>query len=163
MSDLIKRLMQQPLPSKTYQRKLQYRPSLDEIDYYYELINQNCFDGQLKSPVIFVGRIHKVWGVCHWENDLQQTGSYCWMRLSDKWFCQQWLINILAHEMVHQFVWDIYRWEHRQLHGRDIYTGGNGHGPSFFAWRERLAMNGLYLKTVHDAHKWFKYQDLSKC
>lgn len=157
----LKKLMQQPLPNKTYQRRLQYRPELDEIDHYYDLINRLCFDEQLKPPIIVVGRLNLVWGYCFWEEDCQETGSYCWLRISDKWYCQQWFLNVLAHEMVHQYQWDVNRWHRKDTRYEKMIRGS--HGPSFFSWRSKFAEHGLYLKTYHNAKKWFKYQDFGRC
>jgi hypothetical protein len=80
----------------------------------------------------------------------------------DKWFCQQWFIQTLAHEMVHQWQWDIYRWE-KLDRGEETFTGSGAHGPSFFTWRERFDYYGLNLKRYHRMKKWFLYQDFNKC
>jgi hypothetical protein len=47
--------------------------------------------------------------------------------------------------------------------GREINLMSAAHGPSFFAWRERMAYYGLDLKTSHGMKRWFKHQDLTKC
>lgn len=160
-TNLIKRMMQGPLPGRTYQRRLQYRPELDEIDYYYDLLNRHIFAGELNAPIIYVGRTTKVWGECYWVDDIQETGSYCFMRISDKWFCQQWFLNVLAHEMVHQYQWDVGRWSRPDPRYSKMIRGA--HGPSFFEWREDFHRLGLYLKTAYSIGKWFKYQTFHKC
>jgi hypothetical protein len=72
-------------------------------------------------------------------------------------------MNILAHEMVHQYQWDIYRWEYLEKHGKKINEKTAGHGPSFFAWRDQCSQYGLTLKSAFNADKWLKYQNFSKC
>jgi len=49
----------------------------------------------------------------------------------------------MAHEMVHQFQWDVLSNE-RQSQGLDPIMS---HGPSFFAWREPLAEYDIPLST----------------
>jgi hypothetical protein len=65
---------------------------------------------------------------------------------------------ILAHEMCHQYQWDIDRL-HRILRG---LPGLLSHGPSFFQHRSRLAEFGIPLQKRVSPHRWFKYQDLRK-
>jgi hypothetical protein len=154
--------MEQPLPSITYQRRKSFRPTNDDVLYAYKILNRYCFDNQLTRPEIIQHRVKKIWGCCEWL-DQQPSGSYCKIEISDKWFCQQWFMNTLAHEMVHQFQWDVYRWEHLDSHGREMYQLSGGHGPSFFAWREQFAHYGLTLKTSFGQKRWFRHQDFSKC
>ena len=158
----IRRIMEQPLPSITYQRRKSFRPTNDDVLYAYKILNRYCFDNQLTRPEIIQHRVKKIWGCCEWL-DQQPSGSYCKIEISDKWFCQQWFMNTLAHEMVHQFQWDVYRWEHLDSHGREMYQLSGGHGPSFFAWREQFAHYGLTLKTSFGQKRWFRHQDFSKC
>lgn len=159
----IRTIMQAPLPSLTYQRRKLYRPDTDEVEYLYRKINYYVFDNQLKKPDIRLGTIKKCWGVCEWETVKQPSGSYCNIRLSDKWFCPQWFVNTLAHEMAHQWQWDIYRFQHAERSGKPIYELSGAHGPSFFVWRERFNEYDLTLKTSYGQRRWFNYQDFKKC
>ena len=81
----------------------------------------------------------------------------------DKWFCPQWFMNTLAHEMAHQYQWDIYRWEHLDYHGRPMFEGSGAHGPSFYMWRDRFDHYGLSLKRWHGQKRWFQHQDFTRC
>lgn len=76
----------------------------------------------------------------------------------DKWYCKQWLVNTLAHEMCHQYQWDIIG-NQRLIEGKQPIMS---HGPSFFVFREQLKEHGINLKTAHSKRKWFKYQNLFK-
>lgn len=156
----IRRIMESSLPSITYQRRRGFRPSYADINYAYNIINRYCFDNQLRKPVIVQGITRDTWGYCTWEDKQQDTGSYCNIRISDKWFCPQWFMNTLAHEMAHQYQWDIHRWEYYD--GR-MNKRGEAHGPDFFMWRERFEHYGLNLKTAHRMKRWFKYQDFTRC
>jgi hypothetical protein len=78
--------------------------------------------------------------------------------MMDKWFCPQWFVTTLAHEMVHQFQWDVLGPE-RQDNGKDWLMS---HGPSFYAFREDLEPHNISLKVAHSQRRWFKHQDLFK-
>ena len=156
--------MNAELPTISEQKRLPYRPALWEVDSVYRALNRCVFDNRLTQPEIVLGRWPEYWGMCLWEDERQRKGSWgkqgtwCTMRLSDKWFSPQWFITMMAHEMVHQYQWDVDRFErYDQGFGRDIE---GSHGPSFFAWRDQLFYWGIPLKTAHRTRKWFKHQDL---
>lgn len=86
------------------------------------------------------------------------TGSHCTIRMMDKWFCPQWFVTTLAHEMVHQYQWDVLGPE-RQENGKDWLMS---HGPSFFEFKPDLEDYDISLKTAHSQRRWFKHQDLFK-
>jgi hypothetical protein len=155
--------MNQPLPSITYQRRKQFRPCADEISYSYDIINRYVFDGQLRKPEITTGQIKNAWGHCKWLDKRQTAKTYCSIWLADKWFCPQWFIQTLAHEMIHQYQWDIYRFDFQAKYDRPMFIDSGGHGPSFFAWRQRFAEYDMHLKTWYGQKRWFKYQDFTKC
>lgn len=156
-------LMKSPLPSISQQRKLIYRPEIDEVIYVYNLLNKYIFDYKLTQPEIEMKTIRKAWGMCVGEYESDTDGNvsklYSTMQLSDKWYCPQWMISVVAHEACHQIQWD--------LDGNDRIRNGLepllGHGPSFFKYRDKLAKFGIPLKTSFSMRKWFKYQDLFKC
>jgi hypothetical protein len=154
----IRKLMEQPLPGITYQRRLQFRPTYKDIDYVYDICNHYLFDNRLKRPYIEQGIRRQTWGFCRWDDVKQDSGSYCKIYLSDKWFCPQWFVQTLSHEMVHQYQWDIMRFE-----GYTIHAESGCHGPSFFEFRDLFDYYGLNLKTSHGRRRWFRHQDFSKC
>jgi hypothetical protein len=159
----IRAIMEADLPSKTYQRRKQFRPTVSNVIYSYNIINRHIFDGVLHRPEIRLLSLRKVWGVCNWFENRQYSGSFCRIDLMDKWFCPQWFLNTLAHEMVHQYQWDIYRWEHIDLYGRPMYEKSGAHGPSFHVWKDRFAEYGLHLKLSYGQKRWFKHQDFTRC
>jgi len=159
----IRHILEQPLPGITYQRRKGFRPSYEDINYAYKILNRYLFNNILRKPVIVQGTQRRTWGSCQWELENQDSGSWCTIRLMDKWFCSQWFMNTLAHEMVHQYQWDVYRWDHIEWYGREMNTESLAHGPSFFEWREQFNYYGLTLKTSYGQRRWFKYQDFSRC
>ena len=166
---LITRYMNAPLPNKTEQRKLPFRPSTYEVDALYNSINRHIFDNVLTEPEILLGQWPQVWGSCSWEEKRQRRGSHgklgtwCRMRLSDKWYSPQWFCAILAHEMVHQYQWDIDRWIYRDEMGRDPCQRSGAHGPSFHEWKPALEELGIPLKLSFGRRRWFQTQDLHRC
>lgn len=161
----LRAIMNQPLPPLTYQRRKLYRPDADEITWTYNKINYYVFEGALKRPLIETGNLQKCWGYCNWNYSppIETSSSMCNIKLSNKWFCQQWFVNTLAHEMVHQWQWDVYRWQHLELYNRDLCQTTGAHGASFFLWRDRFIEYNLKLKSWHRMKKWFKFQDWDKC
>lgn len=156
----LEELMDFPLPSITYQKRLMYRPSKNDVYHTYELLNYYIFNNDLKIPKIHLApRCRKYWGMCLGEVDKHNTGSYCEIRLMDKWFCPQWMITTLAHEMVHQHQWDI-EGPKRYRRGKDHLMS---HGPTFFKFRQTMNDFNIPLKTAHSMRRWFKHQNIFKC
>ena len=134
----IRTMMATPLPPKTVQRRLPYRPKLSEVIYTYNILNRYVFDNKLVRPTIVTKTLRKAWGVCYGLAELDySTGSNCRIQINDKWFSTQWMVTTLAHEMCHQYQWDVYRWDHKDFTGREMNTDSGAHGPSFYMWRER--------------------------
>jgi len=152
-------LMMTPLPCKSHQIRMPYRPSLREVNKIYSILNEEIFNGKLTRPEIRLGRIHKAWGWCHGHTKELETGSSCVIKLSDKWYCIQWFIITLAHEMAHQYQWDIIG-PKRVRNGKDYLMS---HGPSFFQHRERFERYNIPLKTALRTRKWFKHQNFHRC
>ena len=159
----VRRIMEAELPSITYQRRKLFRPGAEDITYAYSILNRHVFHNRLKMPTITTGRLGKAWGSCNWYYGEKTPGTYCDIWLADKWFCPQWFMNTLAHEMVHQWQWDVYRWHHISTAGKEMYTDSGAHGPSFHSWRDTFAEYGIPLKIAHGQRRWFKHQDLFKC
>ena len=156
----LKELMDFPLPPINRQKKLEFKPSLVQAHHIYMLLNENVFNNELKTPTLIIKpRCRQHWGMCYGEFEPYANGSYCEIKLMDKWFCIQWFITIMAHEMAHQYQWDIYSREREKL-GKPLIMS---HGPSFFKFRDALAQHNIPLKTSHSQKAWFKHQNLLKC
>ena len=155
----IRSLMATELAPVWVQKKKPFRPDADFVNYAYKNLNRYIFDGQLVQPEIQIGTLRKAWGWCIGAHDPEPTGSYCKIRLMDKWYSPQWFMNTLAHEMVHQWQYDIAGPDRKAIGQQSLMS----HGPSFFAWRDRFQYYGLHLKTYHHTGKWFKYQNFNKC
>jgi hypothetical protein len=157
----LKELMAAELPAINRQKKLCYRTNYDEAVAIYRMLNKEIFNNQLEMPIIEVmPRCRKYWGMCFgYYERVQGRRSYCKIRLMDKWYCRQWLITTLAHEMCHQYQWDIIGTK-REAEGKFRLMS---HGSSFFVFKEKLAKHGISLKRAHGRRRWFKHQDFWKC
>jgi len=152
--------MESPLPSIGQQKRLSYRTNINEVTRLYKMLNWYIFDNALSMPTLeVVPRCRKYWGMCYGSYDAPiRNRSSCKIRLMDKWYCKLWLVAVLAHEMCHQYQWDIQGLERRKV-GKDPIMS---HGPSFFVFRDRLKKHGISLKGAHSRRKWFLYQNLFK-
>jgi hypothetical protein len=156
----LKALMDSELPSLSYQRARKYRPKLKEIKAIYRCINREVFYGRLKMPKFEVREIRGAWGACEGKSDKRyKSKSNCVLWLADRWYCRQWLVSTLAHEMVHQYQWDIYS-NKRIKCGKEPLMS---HGPSFHIWRKKLKKFGITLKTTGNHIAWLRTQDKKYC
>lgn len=157
----IKRLMVEELPSRTYQKRLSYRTSKREVQYLFKLLNEEVFNNKLPTPEFqIMARCRKYWGYCiGLPGEMEKNKSNCVIRLSDKWFCKQWLIATLAHEMCHQYQWDVDSFKRHKLGLEPIMS----HGPSFFIYKQRLKEVNIPLKRAFGMRRWFRHQNLYKC
>jgi hypothetical protein len=161
MAKTLKQLMSESLPSLTAQKRLQYKTNQREVRRLFRLLNEEVFYDKLVMPKIYVkARLRGAWGICEGDDIPFVKGkSRCEIYLSDKWYCKQWLITTLAHEMVHQYQWDVYS-QIREARGKESLMS---HGPSFYVFRSRLKKYGIPLKEKFDSEEWFKTQNVFKC
>jgi len=156
----LREMMLLPLPSIPAQKKLPYRPTQAEAEYVYDLINTHVFGEILRRPVITIaGRCRNYWGMCYGEDKVQATDTFCKIKIMDKWFCPQWMITVLAHEMCHQYQWDVFSLDRAQKGKPRLMS----HGPSFYRYQPNLKQYGIALSTTSSMKRWFKHQDLFKC
>ena len=152
-------LMETPLPSLTKQKRQTYRPNLREVYQIFDLLNAEIFQNKLVRPEIELGTRRLCWGICLGYSRPRPTGSYCIIKLSDKWYCKQWLITILAHEMSHQYQWDVIG-PKRHKKGKNFLMS---HGPTFFQHRNRMLRHNIPLKVGFRKKKWFEHQHIHLC
>ena len=158
----IAQLMESELPSIGYQKRLTYRATYKEVKSLYKMINKEVFNNKLPPAEIrIMNKTPGYWGFCIAKHITPYTTgeSTCLIKLSEKWYCKQWLITTLAHEMVHQYQFDV-DGPKRMKRGLEPIMS---HGPSFFAFRDKLKKHGISLRKSHSRRRWIKYQNLFKC
>jgi len=156
----LKKLMDEPLPSKSLQRTKPYRPKMKEVKALFRLINREIFYNRLPMPKFELKRLKDCIGICAGgEGPVRKTKSYCTIYLADRYYCRQWFISTLAHEMVHQYQWDVYS----NILVKRGYPRHMSHGPTFYLWRKKLSKYNIALKstTLKDKH-WFHKQDVTQ-
>lgn len=162
-SSQLYQLMCEDLPNLSFQKRLRYRTSHKEVLALFKLINEEIFSNKLPIPQIQIqSNCRKYWGFCianDFRPNMSNTKSDCIIRLSDKWFCKQWLITTLAHEMCHQYQWDVESRKRIKQGLEPIMS----HGPTFFIYKEKLAKHGISLKRSHGMKRWFRHQNFNKC
>lgn len=153
--------MSEELPNITFQKRLAYKPTIREVRMLYKILNEQVFYGKLSMPKIHLkSRLRGAWGACQGDDTaFRKNRSRCEIFLADKWYCKQWLITTLAHEMVHQYQWDIYS-QIRSSVGKESIMS---HGPSFYVFRAKLKKHGIPLKEHSNGMRWFKSQNIFKC
>jgi hypothetical protein len=155
-------MMAEGVPSLSSQKRESYRTSRREIIGLFKLLNKEIFGNKLPMPTFeILTRSKDYWGLCSANHYIPITNkrSNCTITLSNKWYCKQWLILTLAHEMCHQYQWDIVSIKRLKQNKPPLMS----HGPSFFMFRDKLAKHGIPLRRAHSISKWFKYQNLFKC
>lgn len=119
----------------------EYRLTPVRAKRLYNLINETVFQNQLTPCEITLRPMRTAWG---WCVGLEKRDEYyCKIDLPPTWPFQQYAITALAHEMCHQFQWEVLTRE-RQRQGLPAIMS---HGPSFFSWREPLAQHGIPLSV----------------
>ena len=153
--------MCEELPSIADQKRLFYRTDRAEVVAVYRMLNKHVFNNKLIMPEIEVmPRCRKYWGMCYGSLQMPtKTKSFCKIRMMDKWYCRQWLVIVLAHEMCHQYQWDVEGLKRLNKGKEPIMS----HGPSFFIFRDKLKKLGIPLKSAHSKRRWFKHQNVFKC
>jgi len=145
-----------PLPSKTVQRRLSYVPTKEFTSHVFDLLNECVFGGHLTRPCInFRSLLPKHWGLCI---GFDEDNLYCKLRLNRGFYCVQWFVIVLAHEMAHQHQW-VVQGPHRRTHKKEPLLS---HGKTFYLYKNKLAEIGIPLKVYYDDVKWFKYQQMLK-
>lgn len=146
-------LMQTPLPTITEQRRRLYRPKLKDICAVYDLLNKYVFDNELIRPTITIKNTGKSLGHC------TGTDHGSEIILSDRWYCTQIMVITLAHEMAHQYQWDVIG-KQRLAQGKKRHLG---HGTTFYIHRYNLLQYDIPLKRHFKIDHWLKYQNFHKC
>ena len=156
----VSKIMQSDLPTPDIMLTVGHKTCLKEIKYYYEILNKYIFDEELIMPRIKLQRMNKSWGQCEgyviYDSDNSIIEYKTQIILAPKQLCPQLCMVNLAHEMVHQYQWQVDSIQ-RTKQGKEALMS---HGPSFFRWREKFEYFGLPLATGHYAEKIALHQNI---
>lgn len=157
---ILRELMNKELPSISKQKRKAYKTNKKEITKLFDIINTTLFNGKLLRPKIVVKiRLPNCWGLCIGINPPKKNKSGCELIITQNHFCIQWLIAIIAHEMSHQYQWDIIGLQ-RIKKGLTPFMS---HGPTFYIHRKKFNKYQIPLKRIIHNRVWFAKQNLLKC
>jgi len=152
-SPLLK-IMESELPDFARCKK-GYQPTLKEAKHYYKLINRHVFENQLTPTKIRIFRMRDCWGYCSNINN-NSSEPISEILLTRKFPCLQFFIAVLAHEMVHQFQWEIETPLRRSRGLGPVW----GHGANFFRWSRKFKRVGIPLSRYGNHHKLIEHRDI---
>lgn len=113
--------------------KQKFRPTIQDIEEWFVILNQQLFSCKLQFfGDVQIKRHRNVYALFHyWKKKENKPNKLTMNRIFAN---KKTFVEILAHEMIHLFQ----------------YTFGEpiGHGPSFWAWRDRFENKGLKLYKV---------------
>lgn len=156
----LRKLMHSELPSIRNQKRKTYKSNIKEISYLYDLLNKEIFNNQLNKPKFYLVSKPKLYfGYCTPYAHNYRRKAHCTISLVKNWACKQWLIMILAHEMCHQYQWDIISKQRIEKGLKPVFS----HGPTFFMHKKKLLKYDIPLKSIYGFHAWIKTQNLFKC
>jgi len=121
----------------------EFRPTLEQGYEVYNLINRYVFGNRLDSIKLHIKRTRGYWGMCEGQVDTKNNLYTKEIILTNRFPSLSHFVAVVAHEMVHQYQWDILSNDREDQGLPPIMS----HGPSFFAWREPLAEYNILLST----------------
>lgn len=143
----ISTVMKTELPPKVYQREKRFRPDAKLVNVVYEMLNFQLFNSTLTRPQIILRQHRNQFGQTLCYTQRVRRGTDCVIDISDKWYCVQWLIAVLSHEMIHQYQWDL-----RQ------YSEIDFHGSTFYEWSTKFSEHDIPLSSTYDGDYWLSHQ-----
>lgn len=148
MTDPLRQLLNTPLPPLEEQKAKKYRPTKEEILEVHALLNKYIFEGKLRTPPL---RLKKVWyyGECTGYVATKRKPHHAALLMNSRYYCVQWMVMILAHEMAHQYQWEVDGLA-RIAEGKKPLLS---HGPSFYKFKDKLKEYGIPLK-IHYTKLW---------
>ena len=153
-------LMNTELPTISQQKRKQYKTNEREVRKLFHIINEELFNNKLKIPKVIVkSKMYNVWGLCKGIKLPTLHRSGCELVITKNHYCKQWLVMIIAHEMAHQYQWDI-------LGLKKVAKGiepSMSHGSTFFIHKKKFLKHNVPLKKVVHSRIWFDKQNLLKC
>lgn len=151
--NLLTEILATPLPSKSFQKRKLYRPSVTDLSTIYDAINNQIFDSVLTKPPLVLRRMRKIWGLClGWDLPTPSTR----IEINQNMFCVQWVVIILAHEMAHQYQWEILGESQLSSNEHTVMD----HGASFFARSKQFAEYNIPLKIDYSGELWLTHQQV---
>lgn len=123
------------LVRRTMESFTEYKVDQKELDFWFDHINNEVFNGEVPYPhIVDIRRQSKTWGYVKQVevNGVQVVGLF----MQPTYPTLGAFLQILAHEMVH--VWQL------------MVNGDTGnHNKHFYSWRETFKEHNLDLKRCY--------------
>lgn len=123
------------LVRRTMESFTEYKVDQKELDFWFDHINNEVFNGEVPYPhIVDIRRQSKTWGYVKQVevNGVQVVGLF----MKPTYPTLGAFLQILAHEMVH--VWQL------------MVNGDTGnHNKHFYSWRETFKEHNLDLKRCY--------------
>ena len=122
-----------------------YDANEDDAVKTYHLLNKYVFDNVLDRPKFNIKRTRGYWGMCDGRMDILDERFFVEeITLSKKFTHKAMFVATIAHEMVHQWQWEVLN-PIRDQEGKPPLMS---HGPSFYQWRP--ALNKYYIPLTKE-------------
>lgn len=122
--------------SRASEKQEPFSPTSLQLSRAYSIINHCIFDDKLKRPKLQIKYLPDAYGICYGYLDdgkpPQSEPTCIRIVMHTKFKSRRHFIEILAHEMVHQ-----YQCEH--LNKLD-------HGKTFWAWKDKFTAHNIKLR-----------------
>jgi hypothetical protein len=125
--------------TKADEKNAVFNPTPLQAVRAHTVINECIFGNKLSRPKIIIQHLSDAWGICHGDLD---DGKYppfepcCnYIALNDSFYNWRHFVEVLAHEMVHQYQIENYN----KL----------DHGKTFWAWKEKFERYNLHLQISY--------------
>lgn len=125
--------------TKADEKNAVFNPTPLQAVRAHTVINECIFGNKLSRPKIIIQHLSDAWGICHGDLD---DGKYppfdpqCnYIALNDSFYNWRHFVEVLAHEMVHQY-------QIEQYNKLD-------HGKTFWAWKEKFERYNLHLQISY--------------
>jgi hypothetical protein len=111
-----------------------YKPDTNEAQKVHRLLNRYVFNNALRKTRFNIKNLKDIWAMCDGRVD---RGKFFTEQifLTNKFPHKAMFVTAIAHEMVHQWQWEVYSAE-RYKQGKSLIMS---HGPSFYQWKKPLA------------------------
>lgn len=106
-------------------------------------INDKIFNNELKPPAIRLNGGSKTLGLCY---NTFHKGKPTLLEFSKTNLSSKNLFDVIAHEMVHQWVFEI-GWSNKAIRNSN---SANSHGEHFMAFKSKMAEIGVKLQATAD-------------
>jgi hypothetical protein len=117
-------------------KNVPYIASQESAEIVYDALNRSIFGNTLPRPKLIVRdyKTKNFWGECEGFARKSRWGEpYTkYIRLQKHWPNFQKFINVVAHEMVHQWEWETH----------EVMTHGQ---TTFFIWKDTMKQHGVKL------------------